>query len=77
VGLGPALILVDGALSYRASGPKGAALRPAGPVCCAPPSRARRLIGPTESEARALMVHCAREMAYLATFLPAFYAQEG
>jgi hypothetical protein len=38
---------------------------------------ARRLIRPTEAEARALMVHCAQEMAHLATFLPDIYAQEG
>ena len=37
---------------------------------------ARRLIRPTEAEARALLVHCAQEMAHLATFLPELYAQE-
>ena len=29
----------------------------------------------TEADARALLVHCAQEMAHLATFLPALYAQ--
>ena len=30
---------------------------------------------PTDTDARALLVHCAQEMAHLATFLPALYAQ--
>jgi hypothetical protein len=37
---------------------------------------ARSLIRPTVDETRALLVHCAQEMAHLATFLPELYAQE-
>ena len=36
---------------------------------------ARLMMRPTESDARALLVHCAEEMQHLASFLPAFYAQ--
>ncbi|MEI8080714.1 MAG: hypothetical protein WCI74_02590 [Actinomycetes bacterium] len=38
-------------------------------------SLAKPFIKLTENEARALMVHCAQEMAHLATFLPALHAQ--
>lgn len=38
---------------------------------------ARRIIRPTEAEARALLVHCAQEMAHLTTFLPELFEQEG
>jgi hypothetical protein len=36
---------------------------------------ARTLTKPTEADARALIVHCAQEMAHLATFLPALYRE--
>jgi DAPG hydrolase PhiG domain len=36
---------------------------------------ARLMTRPTESDARALLVHCAEEMQHLATFLPALHAQ--
>lgn len=36
---------------------------------------AKRVLGLTESDARALLVHCAQEMPHLATFLPALYAR--
>jgi hypothetical protein len=36
---------------------------------------ARRELRATESDARALLVHCAQEMAHLATFLPGLYAE--
>ena len=36
----------------------------------------RRLVALTELDARALLVHCSREMTHLATFLPALYDQE-
>jgi len=39
-------------------------------------ARAARLVmGPTEGDARVLLVHCAEEMQHLAGFLPALYAQ--
>lgn len=37
---------------------------------------ARPLIRPTEAEARALLVHCAQEMAHLASFLPEIFEQQ-
>ena len=37
---------------------------------------AKRLVGLTELDARALLVHCSQEMTHLATFLPAIYKQE-
>ena len=37
---------------------------------------ARRIIGLTELDARALLVHCSQEMRHLASFLPALYEQE-
>jgi hypothetical protein len=37
---------------------------------------AGRIIRPTEAEAQALLVHCAQEMAHLASFLPEIFAQE-
>ncbi len=37
---------------------------------------AKRLIGLTELDARALIVHCSQEMTHPASFLPAFYEQE-
>ena len=46
-----------------------ATLRAAMPV-------AKRLVGLTELDARALLVHCSQEMTHLASFLPALYAQE-
>lgn len=36
---------------------------------------ARRQLRPTDTDARALLIHCAQEMAHLASFLPALYAQ--
>lgn len=36
---------------------------------------AKRVLSVTESDARALLVHCAQEMPHLASFLPALYAQ--
>jgi hypothetical protein len=36
---------------------------------------ARVVMRPTESDARALLVHCAEEMQHLAQFLPGLYAQ--
>jgi hypothetical protein len=37
---------------------------------------AKRIVGLTELDARALLVHCSQEMTHLATFLPALYEQE-
>ena len=37
---------------------------------------AKRLVGLTELDARALLVHCSQEMTHLAAFLPALYEQE-
>ncbi|MGI9163063.1 MAG: DAPG hydrolase family protein [Mycobacterium sp.] len=37
---------------------------------------AQRLVGLTELDARALLVHCSQEMTHLASFLPALYGQE-
>ena len=37
---------------------------------------AKRLIGLTELDARALLVHCSQEMTHLAAFLPALHEQE-
>ena len=48
---------------------RSAPLRAAVPV-------AKRLVGLTELDARALLVHCSQEMTHLATFLPAIYKQE-
>ena len=48
---------------------RSAPLRAAVPV-------AKRLVGLTELDARALLVHCSQEMTHLATFLPAIYEQE-
>ena len=48
---------------------RSAPLRAAVPV-------ARRLVGLSELDARALLVHCSQEMTHLATFLPALYEQE-
>ena len=50
-------------------GARRAALRAALPL-------ARRIAGLTESDARALLVHCSQEMTHLASFLPALHAQE-
>lgn len=50
-------------------GARGRALRAVLPV-------ARRLVGLTELDARALLVHCSQEMTHLASFLPDLYAQE-
>lgn len=36
---------------------------------------ARTLMKPMEADARALIVHCAQEMAHLATFLPGLYGE--
>jgi len=36
---------------------------------------ARLLMRPSETDARALLVHCAEEMQHLARFLPALYAE--
>jgi hypothetical protein len=38
---------------------------------------AKRLLRLTESDARALLVHCAEEMPHLAGFLPALHAEFG
>jgi hypothetical protein len=38
---------------------------------------AKRLLRLTQSDARALLVHCAEEMPHLAGFLPALHAQFG
>ena len=48
---------------------RSAPLRAAVPV-------AKRLVGLTELDARALLVHCSQEMTHLATFLPALHEQE-
>jgi hypothetical protein len=40
-------------------------------------SMVRRLRSPKESDGRALLAHCAGEMAHLASFLPALYAELG
>jgi hypothetical protein len=48
---------------------RSAPLRAAVPV-------AKRLVGLTELDARALLVHCSQEMRHLASFLPALYEQE-
>lgn len=37
---------------------------------------AKRVVGLSELDARALLVHCSQEMTHLATFLPALYEQE-
>jgi hypothetical protein len=36
---------------------------------------AKRVLRLTESDARALLVHCGQEMPHLAAFLPALYAE--
>jgi hypothetical protein len=38
---------------------------------------AKRVLRLTESDARALLVHCGQEMPHLAAFLPALYAEFG
>lgn len=48
---------------------RSAPLRAALPV-------AKRLVGLSELDARALLVHCSQEMTHLAAFLPALYEQE-
>ncbi len=40
-------------------------------------SVAKRVLRLTDSDARAVLVHCAQEMPHLATFLPALYAEFG
>jgi len=37
---------------------------------------AKRIVGLSELDARALLVHCSQEMTHLASFLPALHAQE-
>ena len=37
---------------------------------------AKRVVGLSELDARALLVHCSQEMTHLATFLPALFEQE-
>ena len=51
----------------------GANVSPLHPLAAPIAAMARRELRPTESDARALLVHCAQEMAHLATFLPALY----
>lgn len=53
-------------------GPPYAALRGGGRLR----GPAARIVTQGESEARALLVHCAQEMTHLASFLPALYADE-
>jgi hypothetical protein len=48
---------------------RAASLRAAVPI-------AKRIVGLSELDARALLVHCSQEMTHLATFLPALYEQE-
>ena len=36
----------------------------------------RKVMRPTEHDGRALLAHCAEEMAHLATFLPALYREQ-
>lgn len=47
------------------------------PLARAPLQLLRTWLRPTEAEARALTVHCAEEMAHLATFLPKLFAEQG
>lgn len=54
-----------GGENMRGVGPAGALATPI----------ARRALRATEADARALFVHCAEEMAHLASFLPALHAQ--
>jgi hypothetical protein len=51
----------------------GANVSPLHPLAAPIAAMARRELRSTESDARALLVHCAQEMAHLATFLPALY----
>jgi len=55
-------------------GPPYAAPRQGGPLSLAL-SLGKQILRPTEEEARALLVHCAEEMAHLATFLPALHRE--
>ena len=47
----------------------------AGPLRAAVPI-AKRIVGLSELDARALLVHCSQEMTHLATFLPALHEQQ-
>ena len=51
----------------------GVNVSPLHPLAAPIAAMARRELRSTESDARALLVHCAQEMAHLATFLPALY----
>jgi len=53
----------------------GANVAPLHPLAAPIAAMARRDLRPTESDARALLVHCAQEMAHLATFLPALHGE--
>jgi hypothetical protein len=46
-----------------------------GPVGMVMARAARLLMRPTEADARSLFVHCAEEMQYLASFLPAIFEE--
>jgi hypothetical protein len=52
----------------------GANVSPQYPLAAPLAVIARHELRSTESDARALLVHCAQEMAHLATFLPGLYA---
>jgi hypothetical protein len=52
-----------------------AAARRGGPVADLAVVAARRVIKPTLAEGHALLVHCAQEMAHLASFLPELYRE--
>lgn len=53
----------------------GALVAPLHPLAAPIAAMARRQLQSTESDARALLVHCAQEMAHLAAFLPALYRE--
>lgn len=62
--------------SYFWLGGRYAGARGGGPLGALAISLARRVLRPTEGDARALFTHCAEEMAHLVTFLPALYRQQ-
>jgi hypothetical protein len=53
----------------------GSNIKPRGLIGYPAAALARVGLKSTDTDARALLVHCAQEMAHLATFLPALYAQ--
>ena len=62
--------------SYFWLGGRYAAARGGGALGALAISVARRVLRPTERDARAMLTHCAEEMAHLATFLPTLYREQ-